>query len=525
MKNIKFISTINAVYITALMVISYRLTNTINNHWDIIAADELSYLKFGKNIIENPRFDWGFLYNLWYKFLSFFQYNTVDLYYFNYKVLITIIPVLLFICLLVYKVNTFIAFVISYLYLISKLHVTTWPFVSDFCIVLILSFFIIIHFIKEIAWKSVLLTFFSFLLYLVRPEYMAAFILSFFFSIYYNRKNKAGWILLFVMLTLLIYVGDKTSKVSGLDRGFFAYAQHYVITYKIWNKGTSLDFYQYIDLAPKIFGKSFTLIGSIIYNPLEAIRHVVTCIGFYVLTFLKSMEDFLVPSVWTQVLGKFRHLLLLVILLIGFLIFRKSKTNNVINGNKFFLFSIFVFFLGGVISNFIIGYNPHYFQLHFILYILMFCKVLLSNTTFKVNNFLSLLVFLLTVIFVPKISNYPLQQVDFKESKNLPVQKLALILNEMNDNKKHCLLAFQTNLNYIVEGNNFSGIDVFSIDKPFLQFIKNKNVDFIYINEQIKKDERLVKDKEWKIFIANPEYYNFRRQEIKNSKNYLLIKD
>ncbi|TXH60516.1 MAG: hypothetical protein E6Q89_00710 [Bacteroidia bacterium] len=177
-----------------------------------------------------------------------------------------------------------------------------------------------------------------------------------------------------------------------------------------------------------------------------------------------------------------------------------------------------------MIPNFLIGYNPHYLQLHFILFILLFSKLLFSKFIISCKKWILVLLCIVTVVFVPKINKYPFQQVDYTESKNLPVQKLATILNELNDNKKHCLLAYQTNIHFIVEGNNFTGIDVFSITKPFIQFIIENKVDFIYINAQFKNDVKLNKDKEWKQFISNPENYNFVKKEIQNSKNYLLIK-
>lgn len=524
MKNSKIITLTNTACIATLVFISYCLTNNIQQHWDIIAADEISYLKFGKNILLEPRFDWGFLYNLWYKFLSLFQSNTVELYYLNYKVLISSIPILLFLCLLVYNINSIVAFIIAYLFLISKLHITTWPFVSDFCIILMLCFFIIISYIKDIAWKSVVLTFFTFLLYLTRPEYIIAFFIALCFSVYQNRNNKKRWIVLFAMIVFLIAIGGNTNKLAGIDRSFLAYAQHYIITYKIWNKDSTLDLYQYIALAPKIFGKSYTFLGSIIFNPVEAIRHVFTCIGFYLLTLVKSTEDFLLPSVWLQPIGKIKHLIFFCLLFCALLFYKKYKSGNFIKENKFLLFSMFIFFMAAAISNFIIGYNPHYFQLHFILYVLLFSKLLFSNFVIPSTNWTLVFVCLIFIALAPKIHKYPFQQVDYTEKNNSPIQKLAVILNEMNNKEKHCLLAYQTNIHFIVEGNNFSGVDVFSIDKPFIQFIIKKKVDYIYVNDQFKNDVRLIKDEEWKLFIANPEKYNFAKKEIINSKNYLLYK-
>ena len=70
------------------------------------------------------------MYNLWYKFLfCFFQHSTVSLYYFNYRVLNDWYPRIIVYLFVVYNVPTLIAsFLLFYLFFISKLNLTTWPF-------------------------------------------------------------------------------------------------------------------------------------------------------------------------------------------------------------------------------------------------------------------------------------------------------------------------------------------------------------------------------------------------------------
>lgn len=167
--------TTRTLYVFILIFFGVCFINSINQYWDIIAADEIMYLKYGKDLFGKINFDWGFLYNVWYKFLSLFQQNTVDLYYLNYRILIVTIPVLLFICLTVYNIQPFIAFIVSVFFLISKLHVTTWPFVSDFCLLLILLYFILITFMSDKGWKFIFLSFICLLIFLTRPEFIVSF--------------------------------------------------------------------------------------------------------------------------------------------------------------------------------------------------------------------------------------------------------------------------------------------------------------------------------------------------------------
>ena len=387
-----------------------------------------------------------------------------------------------------------------------------------------LLYFIIIRFIKDDGWKMILLSFVSLLLYLVRPEFIVAFVFSFFVSIYFNKNNKIRWLLLLLFLLILIYIGKQTTIVDGLDRGFFAFAQHYAITYKIWHRNIHFSFNDYVDILPKIFGKSQTLIGSILYNPLETLRHIATAIGFYIFAFFKNTEDFLLPSFWFKYLGKFKHVIFILIIILALLLYIRKNLWKKNFDDKIFTLSLITFYIAGVIPNFIIGYKPHYFQLHFILYVLFFSVLFFKNIDFNFKTWQLLILFFFFYIVTPKINSYKLIEVDFEESKNLPVQKLATYINTTNDNKSHVLLAFQTNLHYAFEGNNFSGFDAFSIHKPFLEFIAFNKVDYIYINQQILKDEKLVNDKGWNLFIKNPEEYGFQKIELAGTKNYLLQK-
>lgn len=511
-------------YIALLIAISYKVTYSVYDYWDILGADEVTYLKFGKSLFHELHFEWGFLYNVWYKFLSIFEPSTIELYYLNYRVLVTAIPILLFICLIVYDVHALIAFSISFLYLISALHITTWPFVSNFCIIIILSFFIIIKFMKDDGWKVILLTFFTLLLYLVRPEFILSFVCAIILSFYYNKRNKKRWLLLITMLSVLIYIGKQTTVVGGIDRGFFAYAQHYAVTYKIWHRGKQICFYEYIELVSKLFGKSQTLIGSILYNPTEAIRHFFTCIAFYFLSLIKSIEDLLLPSVLFKFLGKFRHLFFIAIILTCFVIYKKYKAIVKVKEDKILFFSLASFFMAGIIPNFLIGFNMHYLQLHFILYLLYFAIGFLKVIQFNSKSWMNIVLGILLILITPDLKRYSFEQADYTESKNLPIQKLAIAVNKINDNKSHSLLAFQTNIHFVFEGNNFTGFDAFSINKPFLEFINQNKVDFIYINKQLLDDEKLSKDAGWKLFIDNPEKHGFIKKELIGSKNYLLIK-
>lgn len=513
--------------ICIIFIIAFTLliTNNIENHWDIIAADELMYLAFGKNLFHEIRFDWGFMYNVWYKLVAIFNNNSVDLYYLNYKILMVLVPVLLFILLITLNVQLEISFILTILFTISKLHITTWPFVSDFCIVVFLAFFIVQKYIKGNDLKSILFLLVTWLIYLTRPEYIIAVILASIWTIYLNRKNKIRWIFPLFSAVIIYFVQANTSKLAGYDRDFLAFAAHYAITYNLWYKPTDFTAGKYFAMAPKLFGTSYTLIGTFLYNPLLVLQHIITCIGMYFLSMFKAFEDLLLPGVWFKFLGKFRHVLFLIIMLITAYQYKKHIFRKPKNVDSFILISLALLFIPAMVPNFIIGFYPHYIQLHFILFLILIAIYFLSRIQLNIPKWILPILLVVSFIIKPTLNNYGFQQNEMEESNNMPTKKVIQYLINTFDGKKHILIASQSNLFYAIDGGHkFTGIDLISINKPFLQFIKEKNVDYVYIDTTMFKNEALMNDKEFLALLKDYELYGFKKVQIKNSKNYLLEK-
>ena len=66
---------------------------------DILFGDEAEYMRNGLDLFKIIRNDWGPAYNIWYKFLSFFKSDTIQLYYLNYALGSVLIGLLFFVFL------------------------------------------------------------------------------------------------------------------------------------------------------------------------------------------------------------------------------------------------------------------------------------------------------------------------------------------------------------------------------------------------------------------------------------------
>jgi hypothetical protein len=136
-----------------LFACGFKLYHGIQDTVDIQYADEAAYMRFGLNLFDKLNRDWGPMYTIWYKCLSFITTDTIQLYYINYVTTSILIGVLLYVFLLRISVHHVFALLISFSVLVSDLNVSVWPRISHFCIVLCLVALIIITFIKNNIYK------------------------------------------------------------------------------------------------------------------------------------------------------------------------------------------------------------------------------------------------------------------------------------------------------------------------------------------------------------------------------------
>ena len=130
-----------------LLLCGIKLYYNLQNIIDIQYADEAAYMRFGLDLFEKMNRNWGPLYSIWYKCLSFITTDTIQLYYINFATTSVLIGVLLYIFLLLISVHHVLALLISFSVLVSELNVSVWPRISHFCIVLSLFTLIFITFL------------------------------------------------------------------------------------------------------------------------------------------------------------------------------------------------------------------------------------------------------------------------------------------------------------------------------------------------------------------------------------------
>ena len=113
--------------IILLLACGIKLYSGIQNSMDVQFADEAAYIRFGLDLFETMNRNWGPMYALWYKCLSFITTDTIQLYYLNFMTTSVLVGVLLYFFLLRISVKPTFALFISFCVLVSDLNISVWP--------------------------------------------------------------------------------------------------------------------------------------------------------------------------------------------------------------------------------------------------------------------------------------------------------------------------------------------------------------------------------------------------------------
>ena len=144
--------------ILLLLLAGLKWARHLSQYMDVTFGDEAQYLRYGLDLFQTIKKDWGPSYNLWYKFLSFFQSNPVSLFYLNYQVTAIVLAVLLFVFLMRYNISFFISIWLSFCFLLSPTVIDTWPRVSHFAVIVLLMFLIAVRNIELKSRKMILMS-------------------------------------------------------------------------------------------------------------------------------------------------------------------------------------------------------------------------------------------------------------------------------------------------------------------------------------------------------------------------------
>ncbi len=523
--------------IILLLACGIKLYYGIQNSMDVQFADEAAYIRFGLDLFETMNRNWGPMYALWYKCLSFITTDTIQLYYLNFMITSVLVGVLLYFFLLRISIKPTFALFISFCVLVSDLNISVWPRISHFCIVLCLIALIIISFLKNNIYKCLVFTVMCLINAYARPEFYLSFVIMVVVTlicIYYNksaltRKDIYIFSGAIVLIGVLHFIFRFPSNdFFGYNRGVAAFYQHYAWNYKMRTNGTFDAWLYWEDLAKKQFGDCNSMWCVIKTQPGIFISNTLFNVRTYLLQLLKVCSYVFPVGIFH---GKKMQLLLTLLTIVTFITLMLRKNSRAyflqkIYSYKFYLLILFCFITPTLLSCVVVFPRDHYLYLQ-----MLFVLLILISAFGFIFEYLSLkpiffIAFgILLFLATPNVQSYSFMKFS-TDTHAMCNKKLIQHLEKKYAKTPHTLF---TNMPFVrgLLPTTFKEINTIfdkKKSKPFTHYIDSAKIDIVIITPSTLRDPHLTSDSSWINFMDSPENYNFKKEIFCDCDLYLLVK-
>jgi hypothetical protein len=524
--------------IILLSACGIKLYYGIQNSMDVQFADEAAYIRFGLDLFETMNRNWGPMYALWYKCLSFITTDTIQLYYLNFMITSVLVGVLLYFFLLRISVKPTFALFISFCVLVSDLNISVWPRISHFCIVLCLIALIIISFLRNNIYKCLVFMVMCLINAYARPEFYLSFVIMVIVTlicIYYNksvltRKDIYIFSGIVILIGILHFIFRFPSNdFFGYNRGVAAFYQHYAWNYKMRTNGTFDAWLYWEDLAKKQFGDCNSMWCVIKTQPGIFISNTLFNVRTYLLQLLKVCSYVFPVGIFH---GKKMQLLLTLLTIVTFITLLLRKKSRVyflqkIYSYKFYLLILFCFITPTLLSCMVVFPRDHYLYLQ-----MLFVLLILISAFGFIFEYLSLkpvffIAFgILLFLATPNVQSYSFMKFS-TDTHAMCNKKLIQHLKKKYANTPHTLF---TNMPFVrgLLPTTFKEINTIfdkKKSKPFTHYIDSAKIDIVIITPSTLRDPHLTSDSSWVNFMDNPANYNFKKEVFCDCDLYLLVKE
>jgi hypothetical protein len=503
--------------IVTLVVQGAILTHNLSDWVDIRYADESMYLWNGLHFF-TVKLDpsWGPVYSLWYFFLGFISRDPINLYYLNYK-LMTIIPtVLLLIYLNQLTKNSVLSFFFSYLFLTSTINLPTWPRVSHFVLIIILTALILIVKTPNKKRKLIIASFALLITAYIRPEFALAFSILFIISLILliKKKLRAAHILPLVICSIIMVLS--LGIPYSLSRNLMAFGQGYEKNIDISERVENGEVKNYPEIVDENFGKVNSFPEIILNDRDKFFNHLGKNLKRLPNIF-PEYKELILPINIIRSAYKFTSILFLVLFCsIPFvLFFTTKKENKSLWSNIIPMIGITIFLLfPSLIAPILYFPRAHYFLL-LVPFMYTYFSPFGIFTNIK-NKFMEVCTFIfiifLSFVFLPNISFY------FNKT-DLPNQKTISYLKKLNIKNSVNIFVEGGGLLYYL-GNNFKPAE--PVYKPFDSFLRDKKIDIVVPSKKLIQTPILRTDTTWFGFLNNYGKYGFKKIIISKGASVYL---
>lgn len=383
--------------IALLIICGIKICWNLQAYMDVLFWDESLYLHRGTCMFNYIPHDWGPSYSLWYKILSIFIPDKIDLYFFNFKFTTILIAIAFFMLLLSCGIQRILSFMLSMFFLSSFINLPVWPRISHFCILVVITGIIVAKHTKTTFLKFSVMSFAFLICSYARPELFLPFVFCFVLSIVLflikiKKATKAEFIVLLSLCSMFafLFFFFKTPLNNGDSaRSILVFLQHFAWNAAVWKNDHSPFWLDFNETNKQYFSDVSSLSAIIHSNPSLFFHHIFFNLKHYILLTGKVGVSFFFP-VFTK---DFHWLCLMVSSMFLIIYFSHGATAKhfykrfliLIKANLFTLF-MFLLLMGPTVLICIYAYPRHHYVLLQVPFLLLLCSIILSSLNIEIEQ-------------------------------------------------------------------------------------------------------------------------------------------
>jgi len=533
-------NTFTFIGIFLMVVCGINATRGLEQHMDVMFWDESLYLSRGLSMFQHIPRDWGPSYSLWYKFLSLFISDRVDLYYFNFKLTTILISISFFLLLMACGVQRVLAFVFSIFFLSSFINLPLWPRVSHFCVIVLIAGILIAKYQATIVSKFVSFSAALLVCAFARPElflpFMVCFLLTYFFFFATLKNSNRKDMALVAGLTvsfLFLYKFFKTPLNNGdATRGIGVFLQHFAMNYAQWHHSDAIFWLDFPDILKENFKDTSSLKGMIASNPDMIKRHLFSNISNY-----SSQTGKIIFSFFAPIFTKSTHWLCLMVSVMLFGVYfsftktikdKRRKVFTLIKHNLFTLLVLFLFALPPFMVCIYAYPREHYLLLQVPLLLLLIALAISSISVEIYKSAQKIVVISVVWFFVmPVAEDFNYFRMFRQEESLCNLKTVQYIKAHFSGKDTIHVFDMEGGITNMLPANFVNNNYMYLRDRNKISlsdFLKESKYEIIYKTPTLSMLNSVQKDTVLFDLLKNPEKYGYFEQKTGNFTPSLLLK-
>jgi hypothetical protein len=499
-----------------ILLVGWVYTHGIEQTIDIGLYDESVYLYRGLHIPDGfPSAQNAPLYALWYYILSFLEPDSLQLYFFNYKLMTVLPPLMLFVTLRTYNVSRILSFVVSSGFLFSFANFPTWPKVSHFALVVLLCGFALSSFVRDRRLQACALVIAALLASYVRPEYFLTFICLGVVLVFVTlvalrstRSLRSAIPLIVTLIPGLIFILWLGLPMEEGNRGMVAFGQHYARNWVSWHNDERNPWTNWETIVTGDFGDIDSPREALLSNPSAVARHIVhnlrSCPGELKTMFVSTLPSSR-PADIALPLG------MLVMVAAGMAHVRRHRIaalRDRLAENwmclRFRVVLFLIVLLPVAVSVLLIAPRRHHLYLLGALLAFGLAILLFRNTERSTGHSSYSVIALLCVMLL--LTTRPLSNSMGKPSQ--PNLSTINFLRSLDITVPIDILEAEGGYGFYISGN-YNRVAEYDKRTPFGDFLAERSIDMIVVSDRLAQDVRFRDDPEWHSFTKDPSQFGF----------------